>query len=150
MMYGVRAGSPASQAYYDSIFAQWAEWGVDFVKMDDMSSPYFAAEVEMVAKALQKSGRPMVLSLSPGDEIHARGGLGLRQAKHSHIRQLPRHGLNRHRRPRHNEIRGGRAEPAVSVKDEDIRRIGHNYSLPRETLDFASRQTVQHLTSPHP
>jgi hypothetical protein len=68
MMYGARSGSPASQAYFDSVFAQWAEWGVDFVKMDDISSPYHAAEVEMVARAAKKSGRPMVLSLSPGDE----------------------------------------------------------------------------------
>lgn len=83
MMYGVRSGTPASQAYYDSIFTQWAEWGVDFVKMDDMSSPYFAAEVEMVAKALQKCGRPMVLSLSPGDENWVENAA--HAAQHSHM-----------------------------------------------------------------
>ncbi len=38
-MYGVDMTKPGGQAYYDSVFALYASWGVDFVKMDDMSRP---------------------------------------------------------------------------------------------------------------
>ena len=68
-MYGVDASLPEGQAYYDSIFALYASWGVDFVKVDDISRPYDAvqqAEIEAVRAAIDASGRPMVLSLSPG------------------------------------------------------------------------------------
>ncbi len=65
-MYGVDMTKPGAQAYYDSIVAQYAAWGVDFIKADDMSRPYHKAEIEALHKAIQKSGRPIVLSLSPG------------------------------------------------------------------------------------
>lgn len=68
-MYGLDMSKPGAQAYYDSIFQLYAEWGVDFIKMDDMSRPYdaHAAEIEAAHKAIVTSGRPMVLSLSPGE-----------------------------------------------------------------------------------
>ena len=68
-MYGVDMRKAGAQAYYDSVFALFAQWGVDFVKMDDMSRPYdaHAAEIEAAHKAIQASGRPMILSLSPGE-----------------------------------------------------------------------------------
>jgi hypothetical protein len=68
-MYGVDMSKPGAQAYYDSIFALYASWGVDFIKMDDMSRPYdaHAAEIEAVHHAILRTGRPMVLSLSPGE-----------------------------------------------------------------------------------
>ena len=68
-MYGVDMRKPGAQAYYDSVFAQYARWGVDFVKVDDMSRPYdaHAPEIEAVALAIKRSGRPMILSLSPGE-----------------------------------------------------------------------------------
>ena len=68
-MYGVEMSRPGAQAYYDSIFALYASWGVDFIKMDDMSRPYdaHAAEIEAVHAAIGKTGRPMMLSLSPGE-----------------------------------------------------------------------------------
>ncbi|HVW19795.1 MAG TPA: GDSL-type esterase/lipase family protein [Opitutaceae bacterium] len=65
-MYGVDLSKPGAQAYYDSVFAQLAAWGVDFVKVDDISRPYHAAEIEAIRRAIDRSGRPMVLSLSPG------------------------------------------------------------------------------------
>jgi alpha-galactosidase len=68
-MYGVDATKPGGQAYYDSIFKMYADWGVDYVKVDDISRPYGAvqkAEVEAIRRAIDKTGRPMVLSLSPG------------------------------------------------------------------------------------
>lgn len=67
-MYGIDANKPGAQAYYDSLFALYAGWGVDFVKVDDLSAPvYHAAELEMINRAIAKSGRPIVLSLSPGE-----------------------------------------------------------------------------------
>ncbi len=61
--------------YYDSVFALYASWGVDFVKMDDMSRPYdaHAPEIEAAHKAIRNSGRPIILSLSPGETPVIRG-----------------------------------------------------------------------------
>ena len=74
-MYGVDMRKPGAQSYYDSIFALYASWGVDFIKMDDMSRPYdaHAAEIEAAHRAIRSSGRPMVLSLSPGETPVLRG-----------------------------------------------------------------------------
>jgi hypothetical protein len=68
-MYGVDMTKPGAQEYYNSVFKQYAEWGVDFVKMDDMSRPYERnwPEVEAAHKAIAASGRPIILSLSPGE-----------------------------------------------------------------------------------
>jgi len=68
-MYGVDMAKPGAQAYYDSVFALYASWGVDFIKADDMSRPYFrnAPEIHAVRSAIDRCGRPMVLSLSPGE-----------------------------------------------------------------------------------
>lgn len=73
-MYGVDTEKDGAQAYYNSLFALYAEWGVDFVKVDDIANteflpedPYSArAEIEMIRRALDSCGRDMVLSLSPG------------------------------------------------------------------------------------
>ena len=64
--YGVR-GNPAGQAYYNSLAKLYASWGLDFIKVDCISSrPYSATEIHMISAALKKTGRPIVLSLSPG------------------------------------------------------------------------------------
>jgi len=65
-MYGVDMTKPGGQAYYDSIAKLYAQWGVDYIKADDMSSPYHGDEIAALSLAIRKSGRPMVLSLSPG------------------------------------------------------------------------------------
>lgn len=82
-MYGVDMTRPGAQAYYDSVFALYAGWGVDFVKMDDMSRPYdaHAAEIEAAYKAIGASGRPIILSLSPGETPVARGDHVARHAQ---------------------------------------------------------------------
>ena len=72
-MYGIR-NTPAGQAYYDSILRLYADWGVDFIKVDDICSTGFHPhrhygrkhEVEMLHRAIEKCGRDIVLSLSPG------------------------------------------------------------------------------------
>ncbi|HEY6926615.1 MAG TPA: glycoside hydrolase family 27 protein [Steroidobacteraceae bacterium] len=64
--YGVR-DNPAGQAYYDSMLAQYAHWGLDFIKVDCIADhPYKASEIRQIAAAIGKAGRPIVLSLSPG------------------------------------------------------------------------------------
>lgn len=64
--YTIVAGKPGAQEYYNSIFDLYASWGVDFVKIDDITRPYHKDEIEMVRKAIDQCGRPIVLSLSPG------------------------------------------------------------------------------------
>lgn len=76
-MYGLDASKKYAQDYYDSCFELYAQWGVDFVKIDDICNtnmyphnPYSAEkEVEMYAKAIKNCGHPMVLSLSPGPAV---------------------------------------------------------------------------------
>ncbi len=74
-MYGVDMSKPGAQAYYDSVFALLASWGVDFVKVDDLSRPYdaHAPEIEAINRAIGNSGRPMILSMSPGETPVIRG-----------------------------------------------------------------------------
>jgi hypothetical protein len=71
-MYGVR-NNEAGQAWYDSIFRLYASWGLDFVKVDDLSVPYHGEEIAMIRKAIDQCGRPIVFSTSPGptDVAHA-------------------------------------------------------------------------------
>lgn len=69
-MYGVDASKEGAQAYYDSLFKLYAEWGVDLVKVDDIAASKLydthQPEIAMISKAIEHCGRPMVLSLSPG------------------------------------------------------------------------------------
>jgi hypothetical protein len=59
--------NPAGQAYYDSIARLYASWHVDLIKIDCISSrPYKGEEIRMFHDAVAKSGRPMLISLSPG------------------------------------------------------------------------------------
>jgi len=76
-MYGVNPEAKGAQEYYDSLFELYAEWGVDFVKVDDICNteykpldPYSAkGEIELIRKAIDHCGRDMVLSLSPGAAV---------------------------------------------------------------------------------
>jgi hypothetical protein len=65
-MYGVDMTRPGSQEYYDSLLKLYASCGVDFVKVDDLSRPYHAREIEAIRKAIDNCGRPIVFSTSPG------------------------------------------------------------------------------------
>ncbi|NLP33899.1 MAG: glycoside hydrolase family 27 protein [Clostridiales bacterium] len=76
-MYGVDYRQDGAQEYYNSIFNLYAEWGVDFVKCDDIANTnmyrhnqYSAKEeIEMIHRAIMQCGRPIVLSLSPGPAL---------------------------------------------------------------------------------
>jgi alpha-galactosidase len=66
--YGIDASKPQAEAYYDSIARMYAAWGVDFIKVDCISSrPYKGEDIRMLSTALRKTRRPIVLSLSPGE-----------------------------------------------------------------------------------
>ena len=65
-MYTIVAGKPGAQEYYNSIFKLYASWGLDFVKVDDLSGR--TDEIEMVRKAIDNCGRPIVISISPGGD----------------------------------------------------------------------------------
>lgn len=78
-MYGVR-DCAAGQAYYDSLIELYAAWGVDLIKCDDICNTDNQSahsehayegrhEIEMLARAIERAGRPMVLSLSPGPAL---------------------------------------------------------------------------------
>ncbi|OFX39212.1 MAG: hypothetical protein A2X05_15930 [Bacteroidetes bacterium GWE2_41_25] len=68
-MYGIDMTKEGAQEYYNSLFELYASWGVDYVKVDDIATPYHGAEIEAVRQAIDNCGRPMVLSLSPGDDM---------------------------------------------------------------------------------
>jgi len=72
----VDTAKKGGQEYCDSIEMLYAEWGVDYIKADDMSAPYHADEIAALSEAIKKCGRPIVLSLSPGPPP-------LEQAKHA-------------------------------------------------------------------
>ena len=65
-MYGLNMTKPGAQEYLNSLLELYAGWGVDFIKVDDLSRPYSNAEVEGYKRAIDGCGRPVVLSLSPG------------------------------------------------------------------------------------
>lgn len=72
-MYGVEAAKPGAQAYYDSLLELYASWGVDFIKVDDISYTDFGKdtyagryEIELIENAIRHCGRDIVLSLSCG------------------------------------------------------------------------------------
>ena len=65
--YKVDCTKPGAQEYYNSCFDMYAQWGVDFVKIDDLARPYHTGEIELIRKAIDQCGRPIVLSISPGE-----------------------------------------------------------------------------------
>ena len=70
-MYGVDPDKEGAEAYYSSIFKMYADWGVDFIKCDDICRelPHEEKELKLLSKALYSSGRDMILSLSPGPAL---------------------------------------------------------------------------------
>jgi alpha-galactosidase len=64
--WGVK-NNAAGQAWYDSLLRQYAAWGVDLLKVDCIADhPYKVDEIRMIRRAIYRSKRPMVLSISPG------------------------------------------------------------------------------------
>jgi len=65
-MYGVDMTKPGAQEYYNSVFELMASWGLDFIKVDDLSRPYHEAEIAGIRTAIDRTGRAIVFSTSPG------------------------------------------------------------------------------------
>lgn len=57
----VDMSKPGSQEYYNSLLEQYTEWGVDYIKADDMRKN--PQEIEAISKAIKNTGRPIVLSI---------------------------------------------------------------------------------------
>ena len=70
-MYGVDPDKEGSRKYYESIFALYAEWGVDFIKLDDIcrEMPRFEKELRLISDCLKNCGREIVFSISPGPAV---------------------------------------------------------------------------------
>ncbi len=70
-MYGVDPSAEGAGEYYDSLFELYKEWGVDFVKVDDICRelPKTEEELKLISRSLRSCGRDMVLSLSPGPAL---------------------------------------------------------------------------------
>ncbi|HVS98839.1 MAG TPA: glycoside hydrolase family 27 protein [Puia sp.] len=66
-MYGLDMDKPGAQEYLNSLLQLYAQWGVDLIKVDDIARPYRAREIEGYRKAIEACGRPIVLSISPGE-----------------------------------------------------------------------------------
>ena len=66
-MYTVDYKKTGAQEYYNSLFDLYASWGLDFIKVDDLSVPYHLEEIEMIQKAILRTGRKIVFSTSPGE-----------------------------------------------------------------------------------
>ena len=68
--YGLNHNHSGAQAWYDEQLDLFASWGLDFLKVDDMQTPFHSAEIaayhNAIAKAEAKYGRSISLSLSPG------------------------------------------------------------------------------------
>ncbi|WP_426593793.1 alpha-galactosidase [Cellulomonas sp. McL0617] len=67
--YGLDHSHPGAQAYLDGFASLLASWGLDYLKIDDMLAPYHADAIEAWRLALDRAGRPIVLSLSPGTAL---------------------------------------------------------------------------------
>jgi len=66
--YGIDMDKPGAQEYYNSVLELLASWGVDFIKYDDIV--HKPREINAVADAIAKTGRKIMLSISPGDDIN--------------------------------------------------------------------------------
>ena len=71
--YGLDQSHPGAQAWYDTQVDQFARWGVDYLKVDDMQVPFMDREIDAYARAIRKAeqahGHFITLSLSPGTRV---------------------------------------------------------------------------------
>ena len=65
--YGIDMDKPGAQEYYNSVAELAAGWGIDFIKYDDIV--HKPREINAVADAIARTGRRIILSISPGDDI---------------------------------------------------------------------------------
>ena len=95
--YALKKNHPGSQAFYDSLYAQYAEWGVDMIKADCYFGDYYLLDqIQAVSDGIVHSGRPMLLSLSAGNGPHD-DQVEQAHSGHTHLQRVPhdrgQHGL---------------------------------------------------------
>jgi hypothetical protein len=72
----------------------YADWGIDFIKLDDIAHPYSELDIAAAHNAIVKTGRQMILEVTPGpapvEEIgHLRQNVNMRRINsdfHDHWR----------------------------------------------------------------
>ncbi|OEL33034.1 hypothetical protein BAE44_0005946 [Dichanthelium oligosanthes] len=66
----VNTDTGAGRAFLRSLYRQYADWGVDFVKVDCIfGTDYSPEEIITISEMLQEIDHPIILSLSPGTEV---------------------------------------------------------------------------------
>lgn len=65
--YGVDMNKPGAVEFYNSVVELVSSWGVDFIKYDDIV--HKPLEINAVANSIEKTGKKIILSISPGDDI---------------------------------------------------------------------------------
>lgn len=68
--FGIDMNKPGAQQYYNSLFELLAEWGVDYVKVDDISVPLQEKELVAIRQAVSHCKRAIILSVG-SDEIRS-------------------------------------------------------------------------------
>jgi alpha-galactosidase len=77
--FGLDHSKPGAQEYYDSLLKRFEEWGVDYVKVDDMVGPFHGDEIAAFSAAARKLDRQIIVSLSPGRFLSTEHAEQLRQ-----------------------------------------------------------------------
>jgi Alpha galactosidase A/Alpha galactosidase C-terminal beta sandwich domain len=62
-MYGINYAAPGAQAYIDSWAAEFASWGVDYLKLDGVGT-WDIPDIRAWSAALRRTGRAIILELS--------------------------------------------------------------------------------------
>lgn len=65
-MKGINGDHQGAEKYYQSLIKLYSEWGIDYIKMDDVSRDYHGVDIELVSKAISEIDPSIVLSLAPG------------------------------------------------------------------------------------
>ena len=69
-MVAINYKKPGAQAYINSWADMFAKWGVDYIKLDGMGNRN-VPDIKAWSKAIQQSGRPMVLDITQGSYTRA-------------------------------------------------------------------------------
>lgn len=73
--YGIDMSKPGAREYYKSLFDLYEQWGIDYVKADDLLSPSYAeSDIEAISQAAYHRRHPIMLSLSPGPAPLSKAG----------------------------------------------------------------------------
>ena len=69
-MVGINFNKPGAQAFINSWVDMFAKWGVDFIKLDGITNSNIA-DIKAWARAIQQSGRTMILDVTQGSYTKA-------------------------------------------------------------------------------